>query len=192
MRLRDQLPMPVRGEQIHGIGVDRTSSAFGMDHRISQHVVDRVRHLGRRAKRVRVVAISENLPAAVQCAVHCLRDPDRESLDAPRERNRITCLHDKVQVVRLDGEMDDPEAIAFATQADARCDHAEAGPRPKSRCLGANARGHVDRVPCRERRPADVRHTSSGFLRTPCPRPVPAASAIPQIEPELFRLPSHH
>src|SRR5712691_13161678 len=116
----------------------------------------------------------------------------RESLDAPRERNRITCLHDKVQVVRLDGEMDDPEAIAFATQADARCDHAEAGPRPKSRCLGANARGHVDRVPCRERRPADVRHTSSGFLRTPCPRPVPAASAIPQIEPELFRLPSHH
>src|SRR6266850_5740903 len=80
--------------------------------------------------------------------------------------------------------MDDPEAVALATLADAGCDHAEAGPRPKLCCLGANARGHVDRVPGRERRPADVWHASSGFLRTPCPRPVPAAPAVPQVEPE--------
>jgi hypothetical protein len=192
VRLRDQLPMPVRSEQIHGFRVDRTSGAFRMDHRISQHVIDRVRHLRRRAKRVRVVPISENLPAAVQCAVHSPRDPDGQALDPAGERSCIAGLGDEVQVVRLHGKMDDPEVVALATLADAGCDYAEAGPRPKFRCLGANARGHMDRVPCGERRPADVRHTSSRFLRTPRARPVAAASAVPQVEPELFRFPRRH
>ena len=192
VRLGDQLPVPVRGEQIHGIGVDGASSAFRMDHRISQNVVDRVRRLRRRAKRVRMVAISENLPTAAQCAVHCLRDPDREPLDTSRERDRIARLDDQVQVIRLHGEVDEPEAVAFATLADAGRDHAEAGPGAKLRCLVANARGHVDRVPRRERRPADVWHASSGLLRTPRARPVPAAPAVPQVEPELLRFSSSH
>ncbi|HEX9573874.1 MAG TPA: hypothetical protein VF994_07235 [Myxococcales bacterium] len=135
---------------------------------------------------------SENLPAAVQCAVYSLRDPDRQALDSAGERNRIARLDDEVQVVRLHGKMDEPEAVALATLADAGCDHAEAGAGAKLRCLGTNARGHVDRVPCRECGPADVWHASSGFLRTPCPRPVSAASAVPQVEPELPRLPSSH
>jgi hypothetical protein len=96
MRLRDQLPVAVRSEQIHGIGVDRPSCAFRMDRRVSQHVVDRVRCLRSRAKRMCMVAIGEDLPVAAQSAVYRLRDPDRQRLDSAGQRSGIAGLDDEV------------------------------------------------------------------------------------------------
>jgi hypothetical protein len=98
----------------------------------------------------------------------------------------------RVQVVRLDREVDQPEPFAYAPHADAPGDDCEAGPRAETRRLAAHARRHVNRVPRGEGGPAQVRYSGSALLRPAGAGPVTAASSVLQLEPELFRLSLTH
>src|SRR4029453_1592339 len=57
----------------------------------------------------RVVALGKDLPAPLPKPVKTFGDPNRESLHASRERHAISRLNDQVQVVRLHGELVQPE-----------------------------------------------------------------------------------
>ena len=96
---------------------------------------------------MRVIPIRENRPAAPEHAVHRLGNPDRQPLNAAREGDRVSCLYDQVQVIRLHGEVDDPETIAVGCLPDARRNDAKALAAAEPCCFVAHARRHVERVP---------------------------------------------
>lgn len=128
MGLRDELAVPVRGEQVHSLGVHGPPAACSVDHRVPEHVRDGVGGLRRGAELVRVIAIRKHLPAAFENAVHGFGDADGQRLHATSERDRVARLDDQVQMVRLHGEVDEAEAVALTCAADAGGYDPEAGP----------------------------------------------------------------
>jgi len=137
-----------------------------------------------------MVAIRKHLPAALERAIHGSCDADGESLDPTGERNRVARLDDEVQVVALNCEVHEPEPVPLPASADRLEDDAEAGPAPQARRLVLHAHSDVHRMAGRERRPANVRHRSSSFLRPSRSGAVSTATTIPEVERQL-PLPSH-
>ena len=71
-----------------------------------------------------MVPIAPDSPAAAEDPVHRLREPDREAVDAPGERAAVVCLDDEVEVIALDGELENPQAAA-GSRCQAATDGAE-------------------------------------------------------------------
>jgi hypothetical protein len=76
-------------------------------------------------------------------AVHRLRHPDRETAHAALETRRLVRLHQQVQMVRLDTEVQDAEPIAarFRQRASRGDEEVSA---PEGGHGGAGAQRHVD------------------------------------------------
>ena len=132
-----------------------------------------------------MVAIREHPPAPPEDAVDGLCDADREGLDPARKRHRVPRLDDEVQMIRLHGEVNEPESVALARLTDARRHHAEALSRSELRGFGAYPRRHVDRVARRERRSGHVWHAGTRLLRSTCAFPIPAPASVPEPHRQL-------
>ncbi len=72
---------------------------------VVEHVDERVAHLARRPQETGVVSVSPDPAATSESAVHRLRYPDREAAHAALEARRLVRLHQQMQMVGLDAEM---------------------------------------------------------------------------------------
>jgi len=81
----------------------------GVTSLVREHVGERVPALGRVGDDALVVAVGEDPAAAAERLVDGPGHPDLEALDAPRERAPVVRLHEEVDVLALDAEVDDPE-----------------------------------------------------------------------------------
>lgn len=75
---------------------------------VEDHVANGVVHLTRCREDSRVVAVTEDPPTtALHHGVHRPREANAEALHAPRERRTVRGLHDHVDVIPLDREVND-------------------------------------------------------------------------------------
>jgi len=73
--------------------------------RVHQNVDDRIAHLSRRSKCVRVIALAPKFSANAENFVHPSCDANREPLHAARPSARIRGLHDQMQMIGLHGKV---------------------------------------------------------------------------------------
>jgi hypothetical protein len=79
---------------------------------ILEHVNERVPYLTRSFEQVRVIAVTPDRSSTAQHPIDCLRDADREPLNTARKPRRLVRLHQQVQMIGLNAEVKEPEAIA--------------------------------------------------------------------------------
>src|SRR5262249_4484430 len=129
--------------------------------------------------------VREDLAVPPEALVDALRDPDRQPLHPPRERATVVGLADEVHVVRLDAEVDEPEAEAVAAGAEPFAQDVPHLVLAQRGEIGAQTEGHVaGRVPG-GRRPAQVVGDGAAALATGA-RPVAAvlsARGEPRLHP---------
>jgi hypothetical protein len=92
---------------------------------IVQDVHERVTHLARRTKRACVVTIPEGTARAVHELVQTACEPDFETFDTGRERAAVDGFDQKVQVVGLNGELNDAHKAAAVRPANGAFDDRE-------------------------------------------------------------------
>jgi hypothetical protein len=76
---------------------------------VLEHVHERVPHLARRPQQVRVVAPIPDPSPPLQYAVDGAGHPDRESLHPAREPRRCICLHQQMEMIGLNAEVEQAE-----------------------------------------------------------------------------------
>ena len=153
---------------------------------VLQHICDRLRDLGRRTQDMLVEAVREYLPCPTHQPVEPACDPDRQSLQATREAHLIGRLHDQVEVISLDREVDQTEASAIAGFRECRRELAETAAAAKIPDVRQHAPGHVDRMVFRQDWPGHVRYAGPIRLRlSPRASPLPTPGGQPQRK--LFR-----
>jgi hypothetical protein len=81
---------------------------------IEKHIDQGIAHLTGRLEQTHVVAPIENGPAPSEDPVDRLGESDRDGLHAPTHRAPPRGLDDEVQVVSLDGVVDDAEVSLLA------------------------------------------------------------------------------
>jgi hypothetical protein len=79
---------------------------------VHEHVDERVAHRARGGEGARVIAIFPHAPPPAERAVHGTGNADGEATHTTRERTGMVCLGDEVEVVVLDGELNDAKARA--------------------------------------------------------------------------------
>ena len=82
--------------------------------KIQQHVGEHGAHLPRRPKRPAMPPIRPQRPASRQQIVHVSRDADSDAADPARKGTFIRSFDDEVQVIALNGEVQDPKALRVA------------------------------------------------------------------------------
>jgi hypothetical protein len=81
---------------------------------VRQHVSHRVRDFAPRPQHVLMVAIGKDRTAPPKTRVQGLRHADSEPLHRSSERRRALALHDQVEVIPLNGRVDDPRPEPLA------------------------------------------------------------------------------
>jgi len=76
---------------------------------IQENVGQRVPHLAWRPKRMRMIPVRPNAPVTLGEAIDCLCESNPESLHAASERALVRRFDQKMDVVRLDGKLNDAE-----------------------------------------------------------------------------------
>jgi hypothetical protein len=115
---------------------------------VLQDVDEGVPDFTRREECPRVVAVGEQRADAAPEPVEAARDADQQTLNASRERAAIARLDDQVEVVRLDGEVDQPEPEAVRAGGECALEGASCGVVAQVRQTGSHARGDVHRMSC--------------------------------------------
>jgi hypothetical protein len=128
---------------------------------VGQHVSHRVRYFARRAQHVLVVAIGKDRTASPKTRIQRLRDPDSKPLHRAPESGRAFALHDEVEVISLDGVVDDarPEPLARLVQGAQKC--ARGGLASQISHRRPEPLRHVNRAARGKRRPRRVRYARS-------------------------------
>ena len=126
-----------------------------MPPRVVQHIPDRIPYLPHRAQHVQVVAVAQHRSPASESAVHRLREARGQRLHPAPERRGPVGLDDRVEVVVLERELEEPECAARGARAEA-LDH---GPHD----AGVPQRGQP-----RQGLQGDVAGEASGELRSRC------------------------
>src|SRR4051812_27723798 len=109
---------------------------------ISQHIPDGASSLAARGENMRVIAIGEHGSMPPRKRVEPLRQSDGKALHAAREGFSALHLDDEVEMVALDGEMDDPHAVQLARDAQDFAD--ELGTAPGAQVPDAGHDSHRD------------------------------------------------
>jgi hypothetical protein len=123
---------------------------------IHKNVDERVTHLARRAERAGVVSIGEDRTAAAKGAVDRPRDANREPAQSTAERLRVVGFDQKMEMVVLHSEVNDPEPAVGGR--DQGAPHGREDPRGPQATDGlARAQRDVYRVGGDVRGPAAVR-----------------------------------
>jgi hypothetical protein len=126
---------------------------------VAEHVADRACRLSGRGENVRVISVGEYRPTSAGARVEPLGEPDCQALHPARKRGLSFGLDDEVQVIALDGVVDDAHAVQLAGNAKDFFDDLGAAPGPQVSDSGNHPERHVDGVPDAERRPREVRNT---------------------------------
>ena len=113
---------------------------------VLEDVLERVRDLAACREDVGVVPVHEYLPAAACSAVDRACQPDRQALHAARDAFGAVCLDEQVQVISLNGEVDDADAEALLSFADGVTDGVEQLPSSQVSDVRQRSQRHVDGV----------------------------------------------
>ena len=125
----------------------------------------------------RMVVVGEDLSPAPHQAIEPLRDADAEPLHPARKRGVGIRLHDQVQMVAQDRELDDAQPEASERVGEALLHHAEAPPRPQVPDVLAHPEREVERRGLVEPGPGLVGNEPAGALRlAPGTRTPPTAA----------------
>lgn len=158
---------------------------------VGQDVADSVPCFARRFQRVGMVAVGKHAAAAAGEGVEALCEADAEALHGARKRDRAFGLDDEMQVIPLDGVVDDANAETLAGVAQGGLDHLRATIAAEVADPRLEPHGDVHRVSGGEIRTAEVRNTRTDetWMR---PRPGSArARSLASANRELERpLPS--
>ena len=170
-----QLPGPSR-EPPRGRTRIKSSSARDMLSPIVQHVHEGVSHLPRRTHHPRVVAISPHRTVAPEDAVDRLCYTNGQAAHTTLESRRLVRLHQQVEVIMLDAEVQDPESSS-ASRSQRSADRLEWKIVSERRNVYGCAQGHVRWTVAVMRNATRVRHAtptrrrpSSGAFAPPTPR----------------------
>jgi hypothetical protein len=128
---------------------------------VVEHVHERIPDGERRAERARVVVVVEDAASTSPKPVAAASDADQEPLHAAREAARIVRLDHPVQVVRLNGVMDQAEARSLGTCRDHVLQHFVLAWSAQTRQPVAKPNGHEQRVTTLVARPRFVRYARS-------------------------------
>ena len=85
---------------------------------ICKYVGEGATRLCGRAEGTGMVAVSEDLAAALESAVEALGEANAETLQAAAQRVAVVGLDEEVDVIALDGEVHDAKAEAVASCGD--------------------------------------------------------------------------
>jgi hypothetical protein len=107
---------------------------------------------------VGVVALGEDRPAGDESSVYGARHPHGETLQSTREGFRVVRLDDEVQVVGLDGEVDDAKSRLLALGDGAPQGREEELVGPEARQPFAGPQGDMHRMACTVSSSCDVWH----------------------------------
>lgn len=133
-----------RGQRIEQ---DRTPDTGLMVSMIVQHVDECAAHLERRPQRTRVITIGEYAPAARKATVHTVRKARRKPLHRPRKRPRSVHLDDEMDVIRLHGEVHEPDAEPVFRRGKNGDHEPRQGLAPETRQAITKLHGDVHRLP---------------------------------------------
>ena len=78
---------------------------------IAEDVGESVSHLARRRERSAEPSIGPERALAIQESVDVARDADGDAAEAGGQSSLVARFDDEVEVIALNGEVDDPEAI---------------------------------------------------------------------------------
>jgi hypothetical protein len=118
--------------------------------RVHEDVDDRVPNGARRLQLARVEAVGPDAAAHPQEIVDAACEPNGEALHATCEGARVASFDDEVEVIALDGELDDMEDVAELARAIGRADAVAYGAKERGlaerRKTSACPHRHVHRV----------------------------------------------
>jgi hypothetical protein len=158
----------------------------GVEQDITQGELDR----SRSGERAGVVAVGEEPALALELAIDGAGDADREALNASREGSAVLGFGDEMEVVALDGELDEGEAEAAFAVGEGLAHGAEEGSVAQGAHAALYAQGDVEGVVAGLRRATQV--GCAGALavgRAACALAGSAPSA--KAEAELARASGH-
>src|SRR5262249_34670406 len=110
--------------------------------------------------------------------VHGERDAGEEELKTPCELLSIASLDDEVDVIGLDGELNDPHAASYRLP-DLRQHRLEDAFCTQARRVPPSPNRHVNRMPLVMRRTPDVGNEAQPFRPRPRPRLASATATSP-------------
>lgn len=111
-----------------------------------------------------MVVILEHLPAPPPQPVASARDANQQTLHPARQAGRSLGLGDQVQMIRLHGEMDQPEAAPIRTGSERAEEGCKLRRTTQARQIIAQSNGHQDGEPRAERGSRRVRHSPASRL----------------------------
>jgi hypothetical protein len=79
--------------------------------KIEEDVTQAAARFGGRAERARVIATAPEAAASADGTIHGLGATNGQALQAPHEGDRMITLDDEVNVIGLNGEVDDAEGV---------------------------------------------------------------------------------
>src|SRR5262249_22852611 len=123
-----------------------------MTPRIQEHVSQRVPHLARGAKHVKVVAVHEHGPAQAEHTVHGASKASAEGFHSGAEIALAPCFDDRMQLVVLDRIVDETKAAALACRSEAALELAYQADRPQRRQPAPHLQSDMAGKARRERR----------------------------------------
>jgi hypothetical protein len=134
------------GARVHPAPLDATPGSSGVPAVVVDDVGAGVADLARRGEHAQVVALDEDRALAAQQAVEALGDPDAEALEGARELPGAVGFDGEVQVVALDGPVDDAGARAAAGRHEGAANDLAAILGAQARDVAVDLEGNVSRV----------------------------------------------
>src|SRR5262249_10183608 len=140
----------------------------------------RIAHLARRAEEPGVVSISPEAACAAERAIHRFGHADREATHTTLEVRRPVRFHKQVEVILLNAEVQDAEAIGIGAER-VPCADEEAFV-PEGGNAGSRAQRYVGRTVAIVRDARAMRHAFADRLRL---APCSTSSTAPRTDGKL-------
>jgi hypothetical protein len=175
------------GERVDVVVGERPAFAQRMDGAVAEDVVDGEADFARPAQEMCVVAVGEDLALAAHELVEGAGHADLEALHGSAELDVVGRLDDEMDVVALDGEMDEAKSETGAPFGEGALERAEAAVRAEVPDFAADSDGDVEGLPA-ESLALSMRDLWAGMLALAAGA---AALAAPggELQGELFHRP---
>ena len=149
---------------------------------IQQDIPEGIPHLGRRPQHHVVIPVQQHRPLPPEHPVHRPSQPGPQGLHPPPQGLRIPRLHDQVDVVRLEGVVDEPEVPPLTGPGEGPLDLPDQSHRPERGHPGPHLQGDVAGMPGGQGRPGEVPHAGVGPGLPSGTGPLPAPAVVLELE----------